>query len=250
MQGPSAPVQTTPASTEIIHLPSLILGPSVTDIDIGRVELVCKFNTFGIAETNNTSFTADGSEAERLLRVSSMAIYELTSFFNHSCLPSAIRIEYGDAMVIRASRAIKAGEEVTLDYFGNEPDEMSQQAWGFTCKCAICVAKELDGPTTLAKRESPAQVFESSKSTGADAGANPFSAGEIVRETALGEHPLSSGIWLPHISRLRKRSVGLSGYQIPDQVLGGVRHFFVRFPDIQSLRKGKRARREVLNSIS
>lgn len=126
-----------------------------------------------------------------------MAIYELTSFFNHSCLPSAHRTEYGDAMVIRASRAIKAGEEVTLDYFteaeGEDSSTMSQQAWGFTCKPAICVAKQLDGPATLAKRDSLLKSLKAEDPQELEA-ARILSSLEKTYEKPRWERFLSSGV--------------------------------------------------------
>ena len=140
-------------SHPIIHPRS----PSV-DIDVSRVESICSFNAFSMDSLKDQiGLTGDsrGRTNER-----SNALYELPSYCNHSCLPSAHRIFFGDAMVIRAARTMKAGEEVTMPYFtedavhdGLNYAETLKKSWGFTCKCEVCLAKQADGPETLARRE-------------------------------------------------------------------------------------------------
>lgn len=101
-----------------------------------------------------------------------LGVYPLFSFANHSCAPNALNAKGpldGDAtldntLLLRASRPIAAGEEITFDYLdraherravsraGGAADEPEPSAakrrasllehFGFTCQCPACVERE------------------------------------------------------------------------------------------------------------
>lgn len=56
-------------------------------------------------------------------------------YINHSCLPNAEASIKGDTISIKASKAIPAGEEVTIDYGDEYFDEFIRPNG---CKCRLC----------------------------------------------------------------------------------------------------------------
>lgn len=72
-------------------------------------------------------------------------LWALASFINHSCVPNAHRCFFGDLMVVRATKEIVPGEEITISYdtpadYGSEDD--LGESWGFKCKCPLCTAEK------------------------------------------------------------------------------------------------------------
>lgn len=136
----------SPSTSSARPLPSHPRVP-LTDIDIARAEAVCSMDGFTIddmmSHTKRESRKTDDYPC---------ALYELPSYCNHACLPSGSRVFFGDVMVIRAARDLKAGDEVTLMYYGldarSSQDRQAeiQQKWGFTCTCLLCKADLVDPP--------------------------------------------------------------------------------------------------------
>jgi hypothetical protein len=66
-----------------------------------------------------------------------------TSYINHSCLPNSVRTFLGDLLLVRATRDVLAGEEITAQYvtpdltFGNRQQKY-KVTWGFECDCRLC----------------------------------------------------------------------------------------------------------------
>ncbi|THH33018.1 hypothetical protein EUX98_g1219 [Antrodiella citrinella] len=132
---------------------------SSVDIDIARVEGICSMTVFSVENFANP----DGHGEDSL--DSAVALYELPSFCNHSCMPSADRTFFGDVMVMRAAQDLKAGEEVTLGYTSwikplEERSEITQRKWGFVCKCLLCKADDADDPSD---RKFRAKIFNMPK---------------------------------------------------------------------------------------
>ena len=78
-----------------------------------------------------------------------------SSYFNHACLPNSHRIVLGDMLIVRATRPIRAGEEITQGYLNPDtPDraDVIKHNWNFVCACALCVAERSDGPSELERR--------------------------------------------------------------------------------------------------
>ncbi|THH28831.1 hypothetical protein EUX98_g5351 [Antrodiella citrinella] len=143
---PFAPIPTRPLSHP--------RTPCV-DIDIKRVERVASHNTHDIE---------DDMKAVKWMGRHDMAVgvYELPSFCNHSCLPSATKVFFGDVIVMRAARDLSRGEEVTSYYRPgtkpyNDRARDLNRVWGFTCDCCICLADRADGQAALSLR---ARVYD------------------------------------------------------------------------------------------
>ncbi len=112
----------------------------IADIDIEYIQGVLNANSFGYSKKN-----------------SGKGLYALPSLLNHSCLSSAQRTFVGDAIVIRASRDMKKGEEVTVPYLlPSDPyDERRfrfMRSWRFKCTCALCEADSQDDVDARLKR--------------------------------------------------------------------------------------------------
>lgn len=67
------------------------------------------------------------------------------SFVNHSCEPNAVLT----GNKLKTKRKIKAAEEITYNYLGEEDQGTYKQRkaelqgrWGFECRCALCLTKK------------------------------------------------------------------------------------------------------------
>ena len=71
----------------------------------------------------------------------STGLWVQSSYINHSCIGNVDRAFIGDFMIVRASRSIKAGEELLFSYTAplGSVEERSQelQRFGFTCTCVL-----------------------------------------------------------------------------------------------------------------
>lgn len=118
---------------------------SNVDIDIARLEGVVSFDTFMLDNAVKPVFR--GAKPELML--CGYALYGLASFCNYSCLPSAYRTFFGDFLTIRASRDLKKGEEITIQYMPDDRDLMLRRfkSWKmrFLCDCMLCKADAADG---------------------------------------------------------------------------------------------------------
>ncbi|ORY11442.1 hypothetical protein BCR34DRAFT_601385 [Clohesyomyces aquaticus] len=94
------------------------------------------------------------------------------SFINHSCLPNSVRTFIGDVLVLRASRDIAAGEEITHQYTSpdidiHERQEKFKATWGFECDCRLCAVDGAVGEQVKSQRR---VLFEELKSAVVKAG--------------------------------------------------------------------------------
>jgi hypothetical protein len=80
------------------------------------------------------------------------------SQINHSCMPNTARAFFEDLLVVRASRHIRAGEQLFVsmtqlyDDFEQTKKYLSQNPRGH-CECAICVAEQQTSPQQRATRQ-------------------------------------------------------------------------------------------------
>lgn len=75
------------------------------------------------------------------------------SYINHACWGSVRRSAIGDMVMIRATREIKKGEQLALEYITlGEDVELRQRSlafnWEFTCNCKLCKV-ESEEPLTV-----------------------------------------------------------------------------------------------------
>lgn len=87
----------------------------------------------------------------------STGLWILASYTNHSCVPNSKKEYVGDLMILRATRSIRVGEEITHSYDESSDYEVRTAAlmntWGFTCTCALCIAEKTDEPVVRKKRQ-------------------------------------------------------------------------------------------------
>ena len=142
------------------------------------VERIISFNVFGCPLSSLASYTkardqypplADKTTEQKAYH--SCGIWVHASYINHSCTSNARRAFIGNMMIVRASRDMEAGTEITFWY--QSPDGVSAKVshekhkqWGFICGCAICLDTRATDAVVLRKRrklmEDLKQVFNSS----------------------------------------------------------------------------------------
>lgn len=89
----------------------------------------------------------------------SCGIWTYASYINHSCTNSACRAFIGNMMIVRASRDMEAGTEITFWYkppgdtkSAKDLDEVHKH-WDFVCGCAICLDARATSAAILMKRQ-------------------------------------------------------------------------------------------------
>ncbi|KAL8936569.1 MAG: hypothetical protein Q9211_004123 [Gyalolechia sp. 1 TL-2023] len=113
-------------------------------VDTFLVDRIISFNVFGCPVSSLASHTQsrDQSRPEQKAH-HSCGIWVHASYINHSCTSNARRAFIGNMMIVRASRDMEAGTEVTFWYQcpdGNSAKDLVKQLkpWGFVCACTIC----------------------------------------------------------------------------------------------------------------
>jgi tetratricopeptide (TPR) repeat protein len=116
-------------------------------IDVFRIHDIMSRNAFG----PGNQFGEDGA------RNASTGLWVHAAYINHSCVPNAQKEYIGDLMILRATRAITAGEEIFHAYDASSDYEARQAAlmttWGFKCECKLCKAEKKDSSEVRSKRE-------------------------------------------------------------------------------------------------
>lgn len=74
-----------------------------------------------------------------------VGLWPTLALLNHSCAPSSIPVPVGDSIVVRATRQIRGGDEITISYLGNERmmpvsirNKRLKSEFGFECQCFRC----------------------------------------------------------------------------------------------------------------
>lgn len=112
----------------------------------------------------------------------SCGIWTQASFINHSCTSNARRSFIGDMMIVRATRDLEPGTEVTFWYQipEGDPKEMQEKLrnWQFTCTCAICDSEKATGAVVFAER---AKLMKELKQSFGHAPPHTAKLGKVVR---------------------------------------------------------------------
>ncbi|KAJ4147274.1 hypothetical protein LMH87_001809 [Akanthomyces muscarius] len=123
--------------------PSTADGPVV---DTFQVQNIVQRNAFGLAPQTDDEDVTNATTG----------LWARACYMNHSCLANSIKDFAGDLIVLRAARAIPAGEEITHAYDDNGDYDarqaLLQKTWGFMCRCKLCTAEEQDGEEVRVKR--------------------------------------------------------------------------------------------------
>ncbi|TDL25417.1 hypothetical protein BD410DRAFT_896296 [Rickenella mellea] len=121
---------------------------SCSDIDMAMIEHVCTLDGVGIIPLAKAR-PAPESTGSSIADLRAVGIYPLPSLCNHSCIPTSNRVFFGDVLVIRASRNLKKGEELTVQYVPGELPFTERQErlskFDFVCYCPLCTADRADG---------------------------------------------------------------------------------------------------------
>lgn len=128
----------------------VVLRDSGAVVDVFQVHDIVARNAFGPGPV------AGRRDEDEDVRSASAGLWVTAAYVNHSCVPNA-KVEYiGDLMVLRATRAIAAGEEIAHCYNGSSDFEARSAAlmntWGFTCRCELCIAEKADSAEVKKKR--------------------------------------------------------------------------------------------------
>jgi tetratricopeptide (TPR) repeat protein len=115
-------------------------------VDTFRVHDIVSRNAFG-----------PGSQyGEKGAQDASTGLWIRAGYTNHSCLANVHKEYVGDLMVLRATQAIAAGEEIFHSYDESSDYDARQRAlmhtWGFECGCALCVVEKAEDAAVREKR--------------------------------------------------------------------------------------------------
>ena len=105
---------------------------SLNVFESSRASILSRFGRVGI------------SDAKREKREHACGLYVKTSYVNHSCYSNARRSFIGDVLILRATRNIPAGQEISFWYASPKADQdfdttqEKLQNWDFQCSCEIC----------------------------------------------------------------------------------------------------------------
>ena len=131
----------------------------VVDVDVGRLQRIMGFNSFGDDPLQPRIIFGEAEESEELQKESkATSLFYLPSFCNHSCVPNVKRTFFGDVMVIRALLPFSQGDEITLGYISpdisiDERNKTLEQSFGFQCDCWYCREDKMDGEAAYKRRE-------------------------------------------------------------------------------------------------
>jgi len=114
-------------------------------VDAHAVERIVDLNSFHMQATD---------ERKGSIKVDAAGMFPVAALLNHSCVPTASRYYYGDALLVRAARRLEAGEEVLCSYILSNHDLQERQesllvGYGFQCSCIRC---RLEGLVPAASR--------------------------------------------------------------------------------------------------
>ena len=130
----------------------VIIQDSGPVIDTFQVHDIVARNAFGPGPVH-----AGRGDDEENFSHASAGLWVMAAYINHSCVPNAKKECVGDLMVLRATRPISAGDEITHSYDETSDYDARSAAlmntWGFTCTCALCIAEREDDPALRKKRQ-------------------------------------------------------------------------------------------------
>lgn len=105
---------------------------------------------------SRNAFDPGSQYGEENARNPSTGLWVYAAYINHDCHPNAKKEFTGDLCVVRATRAIKAGEEIFNSYQDSLDYDTRQTAlktiWDFECNCALCTTEKADGQAVRDKR--------------------------------------------------------------------------------------------------
>ncbi|KAK3329936.1 hypothetical protein B0H66DRAFT_468732 [Apodospora peruviana] len=125
-------------------------------VDVFMVEGIRNKNCFSLplATVDNTK---PSSPDDRMAK----GLWVHASHMNHCCVPNTMRAFLGDMLISRATRDIKAGEEIFQQYvpikaLADLRNTGFKQGWGFECNCFLCARERTLSSTGMLERRKEA----------------------------------------------------------------------------------------------
>ena len=126
-------------------------SPAFTQLGLEEIRTMTELNAYNLPLVGK-----DLSDGPSLDVNETGGLFYACSFMNHSCIPNAFRIAFGDIMVIRANIDLKKGAEITQSYMARAPYHIRasrlRDSWGIDCTCAMCQADRMEGYKVLSRR--------------------------------------------------------------------------------------------------
>lgn len=115
-------------------------------------------NVFGCPRTSRESHLGTAQQKQKEKGYHTSGIFIRASYINHSCYSNARRSFIGDMQIVRATRDLPAGSEITFTYtvlshkHTYEETQKGLRNWGFNCTCAICEHQKATKKSVTRKR--------------------------------------------------------------------------------------------------
>lgn len=127
----------------------------VTVVDTFQLAAIREHNAFGCPTVRSTDMPK-ASDLDSDPR-SATGIWITASYINHACDGNAFRSFIGDLMIIRATKDIAKGTEITMPYRvadadHNDTRKALQHGWKFKCDCNLCAVEVRTGGSQQSKR--------------------------------------------------------------------------------------------------
>lgn len=147
------------ASNDYTHDELLLFDGSRT-IDTFMVAKALTLNAFCPPISSKAAhFASRKSETSESFKYQDLkGLWLQLSNINHSCNSNSRHSFIGDIAIVRATKAIKKGEEITFWYA--HPGERDFSHWGFECSCIICKDLNNTKEKTMRKRLKLTIAFE------------------------------------------------------------------------------------------
>lgn len=115
-------------------------------VDVGKMHRILQRNTMKCLPKDRLCLVNPAYDEEYDALEYPIGLWLAAARMNHACLPNTEVVFFGDMLVVRATRDLKAGDELTTNYGGraNEPYARRKKRlstrYGFICDCALCKA--------------------------------------------------------------------------------------------------------------
>lgn len=134
-------------------------------VDVFLLESIRVKNCFGASMSSFESTRPSVELAKQQQQVASGAsisnmtkgLWVHAAHMNHSCVPNTMRAFIGDVFISRATKDIRAGEELFQQYAPVKADpglrtKLYMENWGFECGCGLCVGERAADPARAERR--------------------------------------------------------------------------------------------------
>lgn len=123
----------------------------MTVVDIFQATAIRACNSFSCLPLSS-------AEDKNINGRTGIGIWIKASYTNHACDSNAHYTFMGDLIIVRATRDIAKGTEITIGYGKLAPDHTlnrkeMQKGWGFKCECDLCSVEMKTGGRQVSRRK-------------------------------------------------------------------------------------------------